>query len=567
MLKSHETTRETRVSGKSCRLRKFPVGFAGEFRPSLRDQWCNVRGIAGPLLCKRCDDAISRRSRSCREFEPGSLPEGENQSPGVSPSRDARKRCLLSGWAQKLGPAPDRLPAAKRPASDFARIPNEGPYLPAAQLTKAVKLSPASPLAASKDPAINYDGGSTGSPDVTPDPSGLPPVNYVIVPETSTPHDTLASAQLLPDVPYFGVVGTLGAGDGIDLFRLTIDNIPDRLDFGLVMQGPGGSVPGTLQILDGSGQVLGTWKLGSVGNSSIQVDIEKLSPRSSLYLGLSAGNSSTPVGAFGTVEYQLWVAHEPALRLTSSKIGSPTQLRLALTVLTPLLIPPTVVGLPSPHGVSAAALTAPGSVSVTSSVTVGSLAIRSAGASRGLLSDNEEPAPPAVQEASTSAPQEVAAGSLARAESEHGGELRPGEPAAAGRDPGASVVLISTGGFPLMGATAVGYWRERGPDHEAVSGIAGPALEERSNGAESIGDPDLVARPAALLAEGETIAEGQAFPLRTWGGFPVSVYSGLGVAIVLTLNHAPICLANSDLLFSSLSSFPPRKPTNRPLCV
>src|SRR5208337_5034030 len=101
MLKSHETTRETRVSGKSCRLRKFPVGFAGEFRPSLRDQWCNVCGLAGPLLCKRCDDAISRRSCSCREFEPGPLPEGEHQSPGVSPSRNARDALLAVGLASE----------------------------------------------------------------------------------------------------------------------------------------------------------------------------------------------------------------------------------------------------------------------------------------------------------------------------------------------------------------------------------------------------------------------------------------------------------------------------------
>ena len=86
-------------SGKSCRLRKFPVGFAGESRPCLRDQWCDVRGVAGPLLCKRGDDAISRRSRSCREFEPGPLPEGENQSPAVSPSRDARDALLAVGLA------------------------------------------------------------------------------------------------------------------------------------------------------------------------------------------------------------------------------------------------------------------------------------------------------------------------------------------------------------------------------------------------------------------------------------------------------------------------------------
>src|SRR5208337_3326027 len=265
----------------------------------------------------------------------------------------------------------------------------------------------------------------------------------------------------------FGVVGTLGAGDGIDLYQLALASIPQRLDFGLVVQGRGGSVPATFQILDGSGQVLGTWNLGSVGNSSIQVDIEKPIPGSSLYLGLSAGNSSTPGGTFGTVDYQLWVARQPALLLTSSSIGNSTQPALALTVLSPLLIPLATLGLSSPQGVSAAALTAPGTVSVTANVTVGTLAIRSAGASRGLLS-NDEPAPLAVQGPSTSAPQEVAAGSLARPESEREGEPRPGESAVAGRDPEASVVVISTGGFPLMGATAVGYWRWRGTDPEAV---------------------------------------------------------------------------------------------------
>ncbi|MGA2702247.1 MAG: hypothetical protein ABSH35_14275 [Isosphaeraceae bacterium] len=442
-------------------------------------------------------------------------------------------RCLLSGWAPKAGPNIDRPPVVERPARDVGTVPNDGLKVRDAQPTESGKLSPA-PSSASQDLDTDYVGDSTGSADVTPGLAGLPQGNYVIVPETSTPHDTIASAQVLPDLPYFGVVGTLGAGDGIDLYQLALDSVPDHLDFGLVMQGRGGSVPATFQILDGFGQVLGTWNLGSVGNSSIQVDIEKLSPGSSLYLGVSAGNSSTPVGAFGTVDYQLWVARQPALPLTSSTIGSPTQLPFAISGLTPLLIPLTAVGLPSPQGGSAAALTAPGTVSATLSVTVGSLAIRSAGASRGLLS-NDEPAPLAVQGPGTSAPQEVVAGSLARPESEREGEPRPGEPAVAGRDPEASVV-VSTGGFPLMGATAVGYWRWRGTAPEAVPAMTASALEARSEGVESTGDPDLDGRPAVLLAEGEVIAKEQAVRHRAWSGFRVSVFSGLGVATVWTLN-------------------------------
>ena len=226
-------------------------------------------------------------------------------------------------------------------------IPNDGLKVRDAQPTESGKPSPAQSPSASHDLDTDYVEHSTGSPDVTPGLAGLPQGNYVLVPESSTPHHTIASAQVLPDLPYFGVVGTLGAGDEIDLYQLALDSIPERLDFGLVMQGRGGSVPATFQILDGSGQVLGTWNLGSVGNSSIQVDIEKLSPGSTLYLGVSAGNSSTPVGAFGTVDYQLWVARQPALLLTSSSIGNSTQPVLALSVLSPLLIPLAALGLSS----------------------------------------------------------------------------------------------------------------------------------------------------------------------------------------------------------------------------
>jgi hypothetical protein len=453
-------------------------------------------------------------------------------------------RCLLSGWRPRLRFDIDGPPAMERPASDVARTPNHGLTVRDAQPTESGKPSPAQSPSASHDLDTDYVEHSTGSPDVTPGPAGLPQANYVIVHASSTPHHAIDSAQVLPDRPYFGVIGALGSGDEIDLYQLTLNSSPGRLDFGLVIEGSGGSVPATFQILDGSGQVLGTWKLESPGNSSIQVDLERLGPGSTLYLGVSAGSSSTPGGASGTVNYQLWVAHQPALLLTSSSIGNSTQ--PVLTVLSPLLIPLAALGLSSSQGVSAAALTAPGTISITASVTVGSLAIRSAGASRGLLS-NDEPAPFAVQGPGTSAPQEVAAGSLARPESEREGEPRPGEPAVAGRDPEASVVVISTGGFPLMGATAVGYWRWRGTDPEAVPEWRGtdpeavpemtaPVLEARFEGVESTGDPDLDGRPAVLLAEGEVIAKEQAVRLRAWGRLPVSVFSGLGVATVWTLN-------------------------------
>ena len=78
-------------------------------------------------------------------------------------------------------------------------------------------------------------------------------------PRSSTPHHTIASAQVLPDLPYFGVVGTLGAGDEIDLYQLTLDSIPERLDFGLVMQGSGrqraSDIPDSGRLRAGAGYV------------------------------------------------------------------------------------------------------------------------------------------------------------------------------------------------------------------------------------------------------------------------------------------------------------------------
>jgi len=474
-------------------------------------------------------------------------------------------RCLLSGWHPKAGPVIDRPPAVELLASAVATIPNDGPKVRNPQPTESGNLSPSQSTSASPDLDSDYDGDSTASTDLTPGLAGLPQRNYVIIPEISWPHDTIASAQVLPDLPYFGVVGSLGAGEGIDLYQLALNSVSDRLDFGVEIQGRGGSVPATFEILDGTGQVLGTWQLESPGNSSIQVGLERLNPGYTLYLGISAGNSSTPGGTFGTADYQLWVADQPVLHSTSSSIGTSAQPVLALTVLPPVLIPLATLGLSSPQSATAAAPNAQQSGSAAASVTVGSLAIRSAGASRGLLS-NDESAPVAMQGPGTSAPQEVAAGSLARPESEHGGEPRPGEPAVAGRDPEASVALISTGGFRLMGATAVGYWRERGPDHEIVPEMRAPALNARSEAVESTGDPNLDGRPTVLLAEGEVIGKERGVRLRAWSGFRVSVFSGLGVAAVWTLNAVlsqPIAgydYLTARLYRSHIRALPRRKP-------
>ena len=121
------------------------------------------------------------------------------------------------------------------------------------------------------------------------------------------------------------MIGSL-SGSGVDLYQLTLDSIPDRLDFGLVMQGPDAGASSTLQLLDGSGQVLGTWKAGSLGTSTIQVNLEGLSPGSTLYLGLSAGGSQPATISFGWLTSRRYSS-------TSATIASPFQTGLPLAVL------------------------------------------------------------------------------------------------------------------------------------------------------------------------------------------------------------------------------------------
>jgi hypothetical protein len=457
-------------------------------------------------------------------------------------------RCLLSGWPKTAGPALAGPIEVKAPASEVAWIPSDDLRLPIAR----------------QDHDSDQDGGSASGPESSPGPVGLPPENYVVIHESSAPHDTLSSAQALPDLPYFGVVGSLGMGDGADLYQFTLNSIPDRIDFGLVMKGSGSNVPATLQLVDGSGQVLGTWRLGSLGSSTIQVDLENVRPGTPLYLGVSSGNPGSTGGSSGAVDYQLWVAHESGPRPTASTaVGSP-QPGLASPVLSPLLIPLAAVGPASTQGDSSSVLSASSSTSVSLSVTVGSLAIRSAGASRGLLS-NDDPAPLAGQGPGDTTSREVTA-STARTDSERGGEPRAGEPAVPGRD--ASVVVLSTGGFPLMGATAVGYWREHGPPLETVPEMISPSREDSFEAVESTGEHFLESSPAEVLAEGQAVAKEPAFRFRAWGNFPVSVYSGLGVATVLTLNAVlsqPIAgydYLTAKLYRSRIRGFARRKPTS-----
>jgi hypothetical protein len=144
---------------------------------------------------------------------------------------------------------------------------------------------------------------------------GLPSprsVSYVIAAETNAPHHTLASAQNLPDVPYFGVVGSIVPGDPIDLYRMTLGAGATGVDFGLVSRQSAPTVPLQFWLYDGSGRLLGEWSTGGPGIPSFRLELGAQPAGSTLYLGITAGNPGGSGGPSAAVDYQLWVGRQPA---------------------------------------------------------------------------------------------------------------------------------------------------------------------------------------------------------------------------------------------------------------
>ncbi len=149
---------------------------------------------------------------------------------------------------------------------------------------------------------------------------GLARGSYTVVSETKAPHDTLARAQVLPDLSFFGVVGTIRTGDAVDLYRLTLNEKAEELDFGLAFQTNGQVAAIEFQIFDGAGQLLGEWTSGEQGASVVFAQLGPQAAGSTLYLGISAGNQGGAAALSAGVTYQLWVSRESA---TDQSAGSP----------------------------------------------------------------------------------------------------------------------------------------------------------------------------------------------------------------------------------------------------
>jgi hypothetical protein len=367
-----------------------------------------------------------------------------------------------------------------------------------------------------------------------PDPDAMIPGfpssslgSYVIIAKTGGPHGSLRTAQALPDLPYFGVVGTVGHGDPVDFYRVTLSTAATRLDFGLVSPESGPVVPVQVDLFNGAGALLGEWTTGGPGAQTLHLPLGPQTAGATFYVGISAAG-----GGGQTIDYQLWVSHQstanPPAIFTSEATTSPTS---ALAPLPPVTFAsPATVGTPA-AGADSQAATAPANPVAGLGSAVGPAVIRSASPSGGVLSDGDA-APSGERELAAIAHQESGERPLARQEPkvrERVESLAQARPANEASD---FVVLAEQGGFPLLGAVAFGH-----RPHNAAPATGGADSHlVTEGGASQITSPALAAN--GEVAATEKVGSNQPGPRRIhpWGGVRMSLFSGLGLATVWTLN-------------------------------
>ena len=381
---------------------------------------------------------------------------------------------------------------------------------------------------------------------------GLGQSAYVLVFETKDPHHTLLTAQEVPDVPYFGVVGTIGTGDPTDLYRLTLGAAAEQLDFQLAW---GPSVPQVqmqFQLFDGTGRVLGEWSPVHSSVPSLEAEFGGLPAGSTVYLGISTVNPSGPGSPCVTIGYQLWVG-------VQSATGGSTSATTATAAVTSLgTVPGIATPLASPASsafqqatvATQAASPVPATDGGGMRYAVGPPAIRSARPSGGLLSEGE-PAPPEVPDFSVALSKEWdERSSLTESKPGRRNEVEPTALSKRERESSSLVVIPGSGGFPLIGAIAMGHrgWRPV-PDAGDFSTLRGKRDLDREPGVGVAAD-ELLAHSDIAGSEGAVEAQSRTHRGHLWADFPLSVFFVLGLTTVFTLN-AP--LSRLSTAFDSLA--------------
>jgi hypothetical protein len=370
--------------------------------------------------------------------------------------------------------------------------------------------------------------------------------SYVVVPETHSPHQTFATAQSLPDDPYFGVIGTIGGGEPIDLYRLTVSAATAGFQFELASSPSASTALPQFWLIDGSGRVMGEWSASTGGSGSlISLALDNSFSGSSMFLGVSPGSPNGQAGLGVPVGYQLWVQRFSTSTDLVTAMGAGAILpSIASTLFVGALVAPlsNVSAAPS-RGDSPALSTststtspAPNDPSTAFRVSVGSMPTRSAQPAGGLMSEGET-SPVVI--AAFAAPDSEPTDSLLAA-SVHGRRTESDSSNSPGRSEtdGGLIALRGPGGFPLMGADAIGSWR--GNANARMASRVGKRAQQpdESPAADPPGSqeppfPVDEMLPLADLSAG-TVADAQPRRSRDWLWGTIS--SGLGTVTLLTLN-------------------------------
>ena len=258
-----------------------------------------------------------------------------------------------------------------------------------------------------------------------------------------------------------------------------------------------------LQVFDGSGQMLGEWSLSGQGTTTLFAGLGALPAGSTVYFGVTAGNASEAGGTSAGIDYQLWVGRQSATDTSTIVAGTattgPSSAFVAAGVL-PLSAATALGALPS-SGSSQAASTAPPNGGGNSRVAVGSPATRSAGPSGGLLSQGD-PAPAVPSDFSAAVNKEWDEPMPTATTIRPAGEVERTESSGRAKDPDVLVAVNGPGGFPLLGAVAIGH-RRRHP-----STFAGDlaTTQERADGGLQVVASSAPAEPEIPVTEGDISA-------------------------------------------------------------
>jgi hypothetical protein len=261
-------------------------------------------------------------------------------------------------------------------------------------------------------------------------------------------------------LPVARVVGSLGASDQLDLYRVPIDPSTTYLQIQLTAVAPSTELPGRVWMIDAAGHIVGNWLIPS-HTQSIIVSMEAINESlgSSVVFGVSHGDGPPTDPSGSPFTYQI------------------TVLRQSAPVLPAFPFPPVVVTLPTPSAlivlVSAGDLSTTSTASSVSDVSlaaapvasslptatgfepstlvIGPLPARSAGPSGDRLADGD-PIPPLDRLDAAMVDLKLidilpkrSVSAVLRSASD---SLDPGQPEASP----VLVALRGAGGFPLLAA-------------------------------------------------------------------------------------------------------------------